>query len=161
LAVPGHRYRRRHPSSVSPSRLRLPLPRAVLTPTCASIRITGNRDGHKELHPSLSGLGTRGWGIEGDGLATIRRPSRPISSSTSNPVKGTNFFPGRSPSFHNWSRCQYAVLYGKHPFETRNVYLGRSPMLNSSLGLHILPSASNPAYLEFILHPWIAVNWMC
>jgi hypothetical protein len=70
LAVLGHQYprrhggilqrvdgRRRHQSTVSPSssltpmRLRLTLP-AVLTPTCASIRITGKRAGHEELLPS-------------------------------------------------------------------------------------------------------------
>jgi hypothetical protein len=45
LAVPGHWYNHRHPSSVNPSspltpmRLTPPLPHAVLTPTCASIWI--------------------------------------------------------------------------------------------------------------------------
>jgi hypothetical protein len=39
------------------------------------------------------------------------------------------------------------VLYDKHPFETHKVYVGSSPMFDSLLGLHILPSASNLAYL--------------
>jgi hypothetical protein len=62
----------------------------------------------------------------------------------------------------------YAVIYGKHIFETRKVYVGRSPMLDSLLGLHILPSASILAYqlsvisycmylLVFISRRWFVV----
>jgi hypothetical protein len=46
-------------------------------------------------------------------------------------------------------RCQSDKLYGKHPFETRKVYVDRSPMLDSLLELHILPSATILAYTYF------------
>jgi hypothetical protein len=60
-------YRESTPSpilgqSLTPIRLPPPLPRAVLTPTCASLRVTGKRAGHEEVLPSRDkGLRRTAW----------------------------------------------------------------------------------------------------
>jgi hypothetical protein len=97
LAVPGHWYNRRHPSSVNPSS-----PPSLLCAFLPHCRTRCSRPLVLQFGSQEIGMVMRSFirrspdyaqGDEGDGMATMSRSSSLISSSTSIPMKGYYFFP--------------------------------------------------------------------